>query len=96
MVGNEHPWDEALATVADTTVRLRRNDELIFEAPAGGSLGGPAAAREWMLARAERLGWPLAEETVLLTGTVGQAVPFAPGEYRADYGALGSVAFSIR
>lgn len=96
LLGDDVPWSESvLAALDDTVIRLYRNDEPLFEANAAGSLGGPRKALDWMLGRADKLGWALHGETVLITGTVGKALPFECGEYRVDYGGFGSMTFHI-
>lgn len=96
LLGDEAPWStRTLDALEETAIRLYRDDVLLFEAPANRSLGGAEKALCWMLDSASRLGWALQEETVLMTGTVGQAIPFQPGEYRADYGVFGTVSFHI-
>ena len=48
-----------------------------------------------MLAEAKRRGLPLADDMLLMTGTCGGVTPAEPGHYVADYGDLGSVAFTV-
>ncbi|ASK35482.1 hypothetical protein CEK62_14410 [Alcanivorax sp. N3-2A] len=96
VLGDAQPWSAALLdTLEALMVRLYRDDQLVFEARANQSLGGVQQATSWMLERIAALGWSRQGSTLLMTGTVGQALPFQPGEYRADYGALGEVRFSI-
>ncbi|ARB45774.1 hypothetical protein [Alloalcanivorax xenomutans] len=96
MVGETRPWDElALASLDSARIQLYRENELLLDVPANTSLGGVAEASRWMLDKARRLGWPLGDETLLMTGTVGKPLAFVPGLYRADYGSFGSVSFTI-
>lgn len=85
LVGEPLPWcDQTLAELAGASVRLLRDGEPLLEASITASLGGPEKALAWMLAQARQRDWPLSGETVLLTGTVGQPVPFQPGAYRME------------
>ncbi len=96
MCGSPLPWRlalEALAKKAD--IQLRRDGQLVQTASAFSSLGGPEPSREWMVSEIQRHQWPLAANTLLIGGTCGEAIPFQPGHYEADYGLLGRLKFTI-
>lgn len=76
-------------------IRLFRNGELVTEASPYDSLDGPENAIEWCLAEAARRDIEIAGNSIVFTGTCGSAVPMTAGEYVADYGPLGRVAFEI-
>lgn len=100
LVGEPLPWGEqTLADLADASVRLLRDGEPLLETAIATSLGGPQKALAWMLAQARQRDWPLSGETVLLTGTVGQPIPFQPGAYRMEcrtgHGMLEALSFRI-
>lgn len=59
------------------------------------SLGGPHAALDWMLSEAEQRNIPIVDGMLFMTGTCGQVIPALPGNYRADYGSLGTITFSV-
>ncbi len=80
---------------AEIEVRLIRDGRTVSAAPATEALGGPGPAVEWMLREARLRGLPIAEGMLLITGAIGGIHPAAPGSYRADYGALGSIEFTV-
>ena len=84
-----------LDSYADIEVRLIRDGETGSAAPATEALGGPGPALEWMLDEARRRGLPIRDGMLLITGAIGGIHPAKPGSYRADYGALGSVEFTV-
>ncbi|WP_133490752.1 hypothetical protein [Alcanivorax sp. 24] len=96
LVGETQPWNDATLASLDTIrIELYRDEALLLEAPANSSLGGAVDGSQWMLDKARQLGWSLDGETLLMTGTVGKPLAFVPGVYRADYGPLGSLSFTI-
>ncbi len=92
IVGAQLPM---LASHAEIEVRLTRDGQTVAAAPAADALGGPVPAVEWMLREARLRGLRIADGMLLITGAIGGIHPAAPGSYRADYGALGSIAFRV-
>ena len=92
IVGAQLPM---LDSYADIEAHLIRDGETVCAAPATDALGGPGPALEWMLGEAQRRGLPIADGMLLITGALGGIHPAKPGSYRADYGALGSVEFTV-
>lgn len=84
-----------LDSYADIEARLIRDGESISAAPATEALGGPGPALEWMLGEARQRGLPIRDGMLLITGAIGGIHPAKPGSYRADYGSLGSVEFTV-
>lgn len=96
LIGEARPWcAQTLATLRNEPVLLFRDGTLVFEAALVGSLGGPEAALDWMLGRAEERGWMPTCDTWLLTGTLGQAIPFEAGSWRVEYESLRPIHFRI-
>lgn len=96
MLGQPQPWNAGLeALMEQDAIRLTRDEQLVQEVSAFSSLGGPELGREWMVNQIRRHQWPLADHTLLIAGTCGDAIPFQPGAYVADYGPLGRIEFSI-
>lgn len=96
MLGQPLPWHTGLqALIEQDGIRLTRDQQLIQDVSALSSLGGPEPAREWMIREIRRHQWPLGEHTLLIAGTCGDAIPFQPGSYVADYGPLGQIEFNI-
>ena len=79
----------------DIHVTLTRDGEEVTSAPASDALGGPHAALEWMLKEAQARGLELADDMLLITGACGGIHPAQPGQYRADYGSMGSIEFTV-
>lgn len=96
MLGQPQSWHTGLeALMGEASIRLTRDQQLVQEVSAFSSLGGPEPAREWMVSEVQRHQWPLTDGTLLITGTCGDAIPFQPGSYMADYGPLGRLEFTI-
>ena len=79
----------------DIHIRLTRDGQEVSAAPATDALGGPHDALAWMLQEAKTRGIGIAAGMLLITGACGGLHPAVPGEYLADYGALGSISFSV-
>ena len=79
----------------DVTIKLFRDNTLINEASITEALGGPIEAVKWIVKEAEKYNIKLSDSELLMTGACGQVVPALPGNYRADYGTLGQVNFTI-
>lgn len=76
-------------------VTLTRNGETLSSAPATEALGGPREAVAWMLNESRARGFPVAAGMLFITGACGGIHPARPGTYRADYGELGSIGFTV-
>ena len=92
IVGTQLPM---LASYAEIEARLIRDGQTVSTAPATEALGGPGPAVEWILREARLRGFPIAEGMLLITGAIGGIHPAEPGSYRADYGVLGSIEFTV-
>lgn len=92
IAGEQQPLRD---TYDDIHIRLTRNGQEVSAAPATDALGGPYGALAWMLREAKARGIGIADGMLLITGACGGLHPALPGEYLADYGALGSIAFSV-
>ncbi len=79
----------------DIQVTLKRDGETVSSAPATDALGGPLTALDWMLGESRSRGFSIAENMLFITGACGGIHPALPGSYRADYGALGSIEFTV-
>ena len=84
-----------LDSYEDIQVTLTRNGETLSSAPATEALGGPVAALEWMLNESRVRGFSVVENMLFITGACGGIHPALSGNYRADYGAMGSVEFIV-
>jgi len=84
--------DPALLQGAAPPLTLARGATVLARGKADGAL---AAALELVNA-ALAAGYALHAGQVLLSGAVGGMVPAQPGDYVADYGALGTLRFTLR
>lgn len=84
--------DPALLQGAAPALTLARGATVLAQGKADGAL---AAALELVNA-AVAAGYALRPGQVLLSGAVGAMVPAEPGDYVADYGALGTLRFTLR
>lgn len=92
IVGDPVPWDPALSA---TKVVLTCGEETLNEADMTDALGGPQSAAGWMLKEAQARDFSCGGDTLLLAGACGTVVPAKPGQYDADFGALGKIEFEI-
>ena len=92
IVGPQLPM---LDSYADIQVKLFRDGKALSSAPLTEALGGPCPAVEWMIGEARLRGLPIANGMLLITGACGGIHPAKPGSYRADYGVLGCVEFTV-
>jgi len=96
LCGEQISWAEIdFDSLSETIVCLQRDGQALQEVSALESFGGPVNALEWCICEAKKRDLPLVENTLLLTGTCGEALTAAPGEYIADYGILGEVTFTV-
>ena len=84
-----------LDSYEDIQVTLVKDGETLSAAPATEALGGPVTALEWMVSESRSRGFPIAEDMLFITGACGGIRAALPGNYRADYGALGSIEFRV-
>ena len=92
IVGRQLPL---LDSYADIEVTLLRDGEVVCSAPATEPLGGPRQALDWMLRESRLRDFPVVDDMLFITGACGGLNPAKPGSYRADYGALGSIEFTV-
>lgn len=94
--GSPIPWGELdQSVIRSTAIKLERDGELLQLANAGDSLNGPERAVDWCVNEARKRSLEIADGTTLLTGTCGDALPGLPGNYKADFGELGTLRFTI-
>lgn len=92
IVGEFLPWDTAHPQVQ---AKMQRDSEDIGEADMNDALGGPAQALPWVLSEVAQRGHRLDADTLIMMGACGPVLPAQRGEYHVDYGAMGSLHFSI-
>lgn len=52
-------------------------------------------ALQWIVNASVARGRPVEAGHLVITGTIGRPIPAKPGSYRADYGALGAIDFTV-
>jgi len=92
IVGTQLPFRD---DYADIRITLTRDGETVCQAPATDALGGPQDALAWMLDEAALRGLEIRDGMLLITGACGGIHPALPGAYRANYGELGSIEFTV-
>ncbi|WP_448808476.1 2-keto-4-pentenoate hydratase [Agromyces bauzanensis] len=79
-------------TPAAVSMTMRRNGELVSSGTGTDCLGDPLNALVWVAETALRLGRPLQEGEVVLSGALGPMVPVLPGDlFEAEISTLGPV-----
>ena len=74
---------------------LRLGEQQLLQANSHEVMGDQLAALQWLINRSLANGWVIKPEQLLITGAVGNMLPAKPGDYRADFEALGTINFRI-
>jgi 2-keto-4-pentenoate hydratase len=77
------------------SINLFHGDDILHAETAGSIMQGQWHAVTWLVNALLELGYPLAKEHLLMTGSIGALHPGKPGEYRAEYGQLGNIEFNL-
>jgi 2-keto-4-pentenoate hydratase len=77
------------------SINLFQGDDILHAETAGSIMQGQWHAVTWLVNALLELGYPLAKEHLLMTGSIGALHPGKPGEYRAEYGQLGNIEFNL-
>ncbi len=93
ILGKEFPADKV--DLSKVSVKLRKDGSVINSGKAVDALGGQWIALKWLVNEALNNGWTIEPGHVLLTGALGKMLPAKPGEYKAEYSELGSIAFKV-
>lgn len=83
------------AAVNDLAVTLCRGDETLLAGTSGEPLGGQLQALTWLVNQTLARGYEILPGHLLMTGSIGGMTPATDGAYRADFGSLGNIDFSI-
>ncbi|MHC9512076.1 2-keto-4-pentenoate hydratase [Kangiella sp. M94] len=75
---------------------LTRNGKTVIKGKATDAMGDQWQALAWLINRSLKTGYPVSEGNLLITGALGPMIPAERGQYDADFGQLGKLAFSIR
>ncbi len=79
----------------EVRVCLRRADTTLHEAQGRDLMGDQWQALLWLVNKVVELGYVIEPGQLLMTGALGGAHPALPGEYVAEFGALGEIRFSV-
>ena len=89
------PPAESIQDVNALKIGLTRNGETISDGQATNALGDQWRALTWLINSAVEHGYTVEPHHFLMTGAVGQIGSLDPGDYRADYGWLGTITFEV-
>lgn len=76
-------------------VKFYRGEELLHEDMAGSVMGGQKNALCWLINKILEVGYSIPVGALLMTGAIGAPHPAQPGQYRAQFGDLKEVGFSV-
>jgi len=76
--------------------RCYKNDELLAQATGADALGNQWEALRFLINQRIELGEIVQPEDILITGALGPMFPFSTGQYRVDYGRLGTLQLTIQ
>ncbi len=87
-------WDESLTQIP---ISVCKDDVEIATMTNSYSFGSPASGAAWLVDEGRKRGlWRDGEQRrILLLGTCGNPIPAQPGQYRIDFGPLGTVDFNV-
>lgn len=77
-------------------VVLTRNGETVNQGKGSDAMGSQWKAALWLVNTMVEKGWTIKPGNVLMTGALGNMIPGKPGQYKADFGKLGTIEFEIR
>lgn len=78
------------------SVSLTRDGKTINQGKGSDALGDQWQALLWLVNQLIAQGYSITDEQVLITGALGQMLPAKVGQYRAEFGPLGHVNFSVK
>ena len=91
------PWHDTTTRpdLDQVAIRLLQENDMLHADQAGSIMQGQWHALSWLLNEVMRIGYPLHTDHLLMTGSIGALHPGKPGHYRAEYGSLGSIDFTL-
>ncbi len=90
-----HPMDIDLDALRVSLTRMDAEQQALHHAMAGSLMAGQRDALIWLINRTLAQGYELRSGHVLMTGCIGSMHPGKAGRYRAEFGALGELAFAL-
>ena len=91
------PWHDMSVrpNLDQVAIGLYQETNILHSELAGSIMQGQWHALSWLLNEVMRIGYPLSADHLLMTGSIGAQQPGKAGNYRAEYGALGSIDFTL-
>ncbi len=93
MLGDEPDWRSL--ELDRQAVSFSRDGQILHEAMTGDVMDSQWQALLWLVNSVVDLGYEVEAGHLLLSGSIGAPHPAQPGQYLADYGALGQIAFEV-
>ena len=90
-----NPTELDIDTLEVSLTRLGDTQETLHSVPAGTVMQGQLKALVWLVNTVLAQGYTLAAGHVLMTGSIGNMHPGAPGDYRAAFGTLGELTLRL-
>ena len=84
-----------LAGIDEVQVSLYRDHQVLHAGNARDAMGSVLEAGAWLVNHCLSRGFEVLAGHLLMTGSLGQIQLMQPGQYRADYGDFGSMAFGV-
>lgn len=82
--------------VAKVMVSLTLDGKPVFQGKASDALGDQWQALLWLVNGVVKQGWSIEPGQILITGALGKMIPAKPGKYEANFGDLGTMAFTVK
>lgn len=90
------PHDVRDIAIDEIDVSLHRGEEALHQASSGTVLESQHNAIASLVNKVLSLGYPLKQNMLLMTGSIGPPQPAKPGYYQGDFGALGRMQVELR
>ncbi|WP_062262711.1 2-keto-4-pentenoate hydratase [Endozoicomonas arenosclerae] len=88
-------WQTIPDNLDSMNLSLSCNDQTLSQTQSGNTMEGQWEALLWMVNQQFKLGYPLEEGHVLMTGNLVKLLPGKPCEYTADFANLGKLEFTL-
>lgn len=72
-----------------------RDTQILHTATSGSVMQGQASALAWLINQVLHVGGEVKAGMLLMSGAIGRPHPGSPGDYRADFGKLGTIEFAV-
>ncbi|MFH1139300.1 MAG: fumarylacetoacetate hydrolase family protein [Pseudomonadota bacterium] len=86
---------DAPESVDQVETKLYLEDKIVNQGKAVDALGGQYQALLWLANSVVSRGGKLEKGAFVITGATGQMIPGKPGRYKAEFGPLGTIEFTV-